>query len=346
MVRTHNSLQNDKFFKSFLYGCLLGDGCISRSKYKLVFTVTHSEKQCKYQELKSKILNRKMKRTVSGSKSYKPGTVAYRIDYSNKSILEPVYDVCIINGSKRVTKEWIDQLNPFALAIWYQDDGSWYRRVSHHKNKKAYERTEIALHTDGFDLDSVLLLSEYLRNEHGITNRIGKRHYKNGTRDVYYQIVIQDRQKFWTLIAPWSFLKYKFNWDTDNPWFDHDSFGTELSKMMSDYTLEEEFANLHYIEYDGERLPLFKLAQKYGVKPDLIRRRLDAGWILKEAIEIPSHKAKYVEFNGKCQKVNNWAKELNIDPITLYGRLNRWSIEKALTEPIHVNHRSIRRITG
>jgi hypothetical protein len=333
MARTHNSLQNDKFFKAFLYGCLLGDGCVSRSKYKLIFTVTHSVKQLSYQELKSKILNRKIKQIISGKKSYKPGTIAYRIDYSNKSILESIYNTCIVNGNKCVTKEWLDQLNPFSLAIWYQDDGSWYKRISFH-NGKPYERTEITLHTDGFGLDSVILLSNYLRDKYNIANRIGKRHYKNGTHDVYYQIVIQDRQKFWTLISPWSSIKYKFNWDMDPPWFDHDSFGMKLLKVMDDYSLNEEFDNLRYIEYDGERLPLFKLAQKCNMKPDVIRYRLNAGWSLNKIIGTPPYKAKCIEFNGKCQKVSDWAKELNINPITLHNRLNKWAVEKALTHPV------------
>ena len=45
---------------------------------------------------------------------------------------------------------------------------------------------------------------------------------------------------------------------------------------------------------------------------------------------------RYIEFNGKRQTVTDWARELNMSPETLFSRLNdsKWSIEKALTEPI------------
>ena len=42
---------------------------------------------------------------------------------------------------------------------------------------------------------------------------------------------------------------------------------------------------------------------------------------------------RWIEFNGKCQLLTDWAKELGITDSTLYGRLTRWPLEKALTLP-------------
>ncbi len=44
----------------------------------------------------------------------------------------------------------------------------------------------------------------------------------------------------------------------------------------------------------------------------------------------------YLIYNNKTQTLTQWAKELNILPTTLFGRLgkSKWSIEKALTQPI------------
>lgn len=47
-----------------------------------------------------------------------------------------------------------------------------------------------------------------------------------------------------------------------------------------------------------------------------------------------------IGFQGKIQSLSAWAEELEINVRTLWGRLNRgWSIERALTEPIHTEFR-------
>lgn len=50
-----------------------------------------------------------------------------------------------------------------------------------------------------------------------------------------------------------------------------------------------------------------------------------------------SRKVRPITFNGKTQCVRAWAKEIGINPITLYSRLNHygWSAKRALTEPVH-----------
>jgi hypothetical protein len=49
---------------------------------------------------------------------------------------------------------------------------------------------------------------------------------------------------------------------------------------------------------------------------------------------------KRITFNGKTQNMRAWAKETGIAYITLAKRFERgWSIEEALTEPIHEEKR-------
>lgn len=50
-----------------------------------------------------------------------------------------------------------------------------------------------------------------------------------------------------------------------------------------------------------------------------------------------------LDLNGRKQTVSQWAKELNMSPNTIYGRLHRgWSVEKTLTHPIDPRPRHLK----
>ena len=50
---------------------------------------------------------------------------------------------------------------------------------------------------------------------------------------------------------------------------------------------------------------------------------------------------RYVTMGGRTQSVTAWAEELAMDPSTLWRRLdNGWPVERALTEPVHIEKRS------
>lgn len=42
-----------------------------------------------------------------------------------------------------------------------------------------------------------------------------------------------------------------------------------------------------------------------------------------------------ISFNGKTQNISAWAKELGITHQSMSKRLNKWSVERALTEPLN-----------
>ncbi len=44
---------------------------------------------------------------------------------------------------------------------------------------------------------------------------------------------------------------------------------------------------------------------------------------------------RYIEFNGECKTISEWAKQLGIKQHTLQLRLKRWPLCRALTEPRH-----------
>lgn len=110
---------------SFIYGVVVGDGCIHRDKnnnYRL--HITHSEKQKDYLIYKASILNRILNRfcvvkEVTNS-SYPGAKFAVR----NTEILKPIYELFYPNGKKQIANpEIINNLTPEALALWWMDDG-------------------------------------------------------------------------------------------------------------------------------------------------------------------------------------------------------------------------------
>lgn len=58
-------------------------------------------------------------------------------------------------------------------------------------------------------------------------------------------------------------------------------------------------------------------------------------WITMKEQANNKRNSRWIEFNGKKQTLNQWAKELNINSSTLKSRIDGlgWSIEKALTTP-------------
>jgi hypothetical protein len=79
-----------------------------------------------------------------------------------------------------------------------------------------------------------------------------------------------------------------------------------------------------YVTYNGELVPLIDLAERYGVKPSLVRVRLDRlGWSLEEALTPKGRDRRvthYVTYGG--EKVpQSW--------LGLFGQvfgLDRWSV--------------------
>jgi hypothetical protein len=103
-------------------------------------------------------------------------------------------------------------------------------------------------------------------------------------------------------------------------------------------------SNNIWIEKDGIRQTAKDWCNQLGISYTTFINRLRRGWDYERALNTPIKKQKgpiMLTYNGKTQSIFAWAKELNIDRGTLQHRITMfdWSVERALTEPIHNNGR-------
>jgi hypothetical protein len=51
---------------------------------------------------------------------------------------------------------------------------------------------------------------------------------------------------------------------------------------------------------------------------------------------------KQIAWNGKTKTIREWANQLQVSDITLRKRLKKWSLERAMTEPVDISKNSKR----
>jgi len=165
--------------ESFIYGSLLGDGCLTRSATGTPrFVFTHGASQKAYAEHKIEVLSRfgaSLRRVENAGF----GDTSYQGRTSCMPLFESVWDVVRRDGKKQVNPEWLSKVNPRGLAYWFMDDGS-VQRNHNHNNKNRGQVYNAALHTEGFSEQENHLLSDFLSFEYGVGAQVKQ------TRDHFY----------------------------------------------------------------------------------------------------------------------------------------------------------------
>lgn len=160
--------------KEIIYGTLLGDGGISKSKQtgKILKNGTcarlhfrHGEKQREYLDYKHKIFSNITDQKIRkekhiGWKEYKEiETVSFSTKTS--SSLNEIWDNTTFNRKKKITKKWIDKLTWLSIAFWYMDDGS----INIRETKKKEIRRNLSFSTYCFSLNEQKLLQKWFKNK-------------------------------------------------------------------------------------------------------------------------------------------------------------------------------------
>lgn len=105
-------------------------------------------------------------------------------------------------------------------------------------------------------------------------------------------------------------------------------------RWVSQKIQQNNRSNNRIISYQGENYTLSQLSRKYNLNAGFLRRRLEFGWSVEDAINTPKGADKrYLEFNGETHTLTEWEDITGIDRRTIGNRINKlgWSVEKALT---------------
>lgn len=124
----------------------------------------------------------------------------------------------------------------------------------------------------------------------------------------------------------------------------HNNFSVGLSKNKKNkqYSITS-LINSHFpkIEYKNK---FYKskadLARAYGLTPDQLFNRLNDGWSLEQALEIPIAREKHIlnvklyKYNGKIYSMGQLAKISGLNRNCIERRIKRgWSVEEAVDLP-------------
>lgn len=153
--------------KQILFGSLLGDGSLIKSKINCSFEEIHSIKQRDYLLWKNKHLKIFYSKTVNKLYKNSKSNKIYkqlRLTTSALPILTKYYNLFYQNGKKTISKEILEQLDELGLTIWYLDDGSI-----------RLPENLINISTDSYSYEEHLMILDWLKRNFGVSPKISKR---------------------------------------------------------------------------------------------------------------------------------------------------------------------------
>lgn len=143
--------------KQVVLGGWLGDGSIlNKNSSTQGFCTIHSQKQKEYVDFKASLFSSiKVKRKdYTVKNSY--GKEKSCMNTSCSQSFTNLYNLCYKDGKKRVSKEWLEQLDWLGFAIWYMDDGSL---------NTSNKNNSIHLHTEGFSSEENQIIAEFFNQK-------------------------------------------------------------------------------------------------------------------------------------------------------------------------------------
>lgn len=178
--------------KEILFGTLMGDGNLQKTKYSFLGRNNHPVRQvtyCKHKRDKFGLLSGDVafSKVIVNQKEYE---ICYFCFRSNTN-LEDFYNMFYYKGYRDVPKD-LSLLTPRAMAYWFMDDGS------------ARSGSSISIATCSFSLEGLLRLQEFLLNTYGFKTTI--------TKEFKLDFNAESGRKFYDIVKDFIIpeMQYKF----------------------------------------------------------------------------------------------------------------------------------------
>jgi hypothetical protein len=201
------SLKDISLLESFIRGSMLGDGSVqfsSKLSKNANIVFAHGLKQKDYLQWKNSFLEKfelsgKVREYSHFSNRYKEGKCTTVFVKSKTHPIFSKFRNLYYKDRKSICKEDIWNLDEFALAIWFMDDGHLWRRK---KRSDVY-----VLNTQSFSLEDKQILQKVLLEKFYIKTSILK-------TDGEIRVALESMPIFYKLIKPYILdsFKYKLNW--------------------------------------------------------------------------------------------------------------------------------------
>ena len=167
-----NEISLSNSCKQVLLGTLLGDGSLKLQKnYKNVrFQMRHSVVQASYfywkvEMLKEIAINKAVYLSEPDGFSNNK-----KLHFQSRALesLTALHKITHLNNKLHIRRRWLNCLTPLSLAVWWLDDGSLITNGR-----------QGVICTDGFNVDSVKILSRFLEVVWGVKTRVRPANKKN-----------------------------------------------------------------------------------------------------------------------------------------------------------------------
>ena len=205
-----------------ILGGLMGDGSLSltRNGVGARYRFGHGAKQAEYADWKASLFA-----NIGTSRSTNTDGVVFH-DLPPMPELGELREAVYVAGKKVLSEDYLKRLTPFALAIWYMDDGSFSLRAKglQERTREGSGRSEICV--EAMEQTSRLRLMEHLADTWGIVPKLITRAGK-----AVLQFPKDETAKLHALIAPFIHpsMEYKL-----------------LPKYRGRFAVEPVFASMRY----------------------------------------------------------------------------------------------------
>ena len=185
--------------RQVILGGLMGDGCLSESAAQdgcsARFRMGHGAKQVEYIDWKASLFgNIRQSRSVRTN-----GSV--HVDLTPLAELSELREVVYWgDGKKTLSWDYLKSLTPLAIAIWYQDDGSFSLRSKGVQVRTAGGSGRSEMCVEAMSPDSRARLKDHLRDEFGLDTRLSLR---GSRRMAVLTFTTESTAKLHELIAPY-----------------------------------------------------------------------------------------------------------------------------------------------